>query len=206
MPHKLKTSARKSRRNKKIGIVSGVALLVVLAVAAIYFFGQSGPASIPVVQGKVLLQTSMGNITIQLRDDKPITSGNFKNLVQQGKYDGTIFHRVVEGFMIQGGEIADSVPEISDEIGSNNHNVAGTIAMAKLSTSSGEIVPNSATSQFFINVGNNTDLDTNFSVFGNVVQGMDVAMAISHVQVDDPGGQSPKPLQDVTIIKAELLP
>jgi peptidylprolyl isomerase len=206
MPHKLKTSARKSRRNKKIGIVTGVALLAILVIAAIYMFGQSSPAVVPVVQGKVLLQTSMGNITIQLRDDKPITSGNFKNLVQQGKYDGTIFHRVVEVFMIQGGEIADSVPEISDEIGSNNHNVAGTIAMAKLSTSSGEIVPNSATSQFFINVGNNTDLDTNFSVFGNVVQGMDVAMAISHVQVDDPGGQSPKPLQDVTIIKAELLP
>ena len=206
MPHKLKTSARKSRRNKKIGIVTGVALLAILVIAAVYVFGRSSPTSIPVVQGKVLLQTSMGNITIQLRDDKPITSGNFKNLVQQGKYDGTIFHRVVEGFMIQGGEIADSVPEISDEIGSNNHNVAGTIAMAKLSTSSGEIVPNSATSQFFINIGNNTDLDTNFSVFGNVVQGMDVAMAISHVQVDDPGGQSPKPLQDVTIIKAELLP
>src|SRR4030067_1292391 len=81
-------------------------------------------------QAKVLLQTSMGNIVIELRDDKPITSGNFKNLVQQGLYDGTIFHRVVEGFMIQGGQVNASVASIPDEIGSNNTNVKGTIAVA----------------------------------------------------------------------------
>ena len=203
MPHKLKTSARKSRRNKKIGIVTGVALLAILVIAAVYVFGRSSPASIPVVQGKVLLETSMGNITIQLRDDKPITSSNFKALVQQGKYDGTIFHRVVEGFMIQGGSINESIASIPDEIGSENHNVKGTIAMANAGS-------NTATSEFFINVVDNSnryaEFDTSYTVFGTVIDGMDVAEAISHVQVDDPGSQSPKPLQDVSIIRAVILP
>jgi peptidylprolyl isomerase len=158
-----------------------------------------------IVQGKVLLQTSMGNIIIQLRDDKPITSGNFKSLVQQGKYDGTIFHRVIEGFMIQGGHINASIASIPDEIGSNNANIKGTIAMANAGA-------NTATSEFFINVVDNSgtnryaEFDTGYTVFGTVIEGMNVAEAISHVQVDDPGGQSPKPLQDVTIIKAEILP
>jgi len=275
MPHKLKSTARRSRRNKKIGIVAGVALLAILvAVAAFYVLGQPIPrygllvdvggsgstnvtgtqtfnagTSVAVqatpgsgmilkewllnntsvgstnpyvvtmsenrnltavftemtVQGKVLLQTSMGNIIIQLRDDKPITSGNFKNLVQQGLYDGTIFHRVVEGFMIQGGQVNASVASIPDEIGSNNTNTKGTIAMANAG-------PNTATSEFFINVVDNSGthryagFDTSYTVFGTVVQGLDVAEAISHVQVDDPSSQSPKPVQDVTIIKAEILP
>jgi peptidylprolyl isomerase len=204
MPHKLKSSARKSRRNKKIGIVAGLIFLVaIIGVAAFFAFGQSSPASTLVVQGKVLLQTSMGNITIQLRDDKPITSGNFKNLVQQGKYDGTIFHRVIEGFMIQGGQINESIPSIPDEIGSDNHNVKGTIAMANAG-------PGTATSEFFINVVDNSNryatFDTSYTVFGTVIQGMDVAEAISHVPVDNPGSDSPKPLQDVTIIKAVVLP
>jgi cyclophilin family peptidyl-prolyl cis-trans isomerase len=279
MPHKLKSTARKSRRNKKIGIVVGLAVLaLIVGVGLFYVFGQpisqygllvdvggsgstnatgtrlyndgttvavqASPGSGMIlkewllndtsvgsanpyvvtmsenrnltavfaeitVQGKVLLQTSMGNIIIELRDDKPITSGNFKSLVQQGLYDGTIFHRVIEGFMIQGGEVNASIGSIPDEIGSNNSNVKGTIAMAKTSQ------PNSATSGFFINVVNNGDnvideagtkFDSVYTVFGTVIEGMDVAEAISHVQVDDPGGQSPKPLQDVTIIKAEILP
>ena len=275
MPHKLKSTARRSRRNKKIGIAIGVIFLVVIvAAAAFYVFGQPIPrygllvdvggsgstnatgtqmynagTSVAVqatpgsrmllkewllngtsvgsanpyvvamsenrnltavfaemtVQGKVLLQTSMGNIIIELRDDKPITSGNFKNLVQQGVYDGTIFHRVVEGFMIQGGQVNASVASIPDEIGSNNTNVKGTIAMANGG-------PNTATSQFFINVVDNSgthryaEFDTSYTVFGTVIQGMDVAEAISHVQVDDPSSQSPKPVQDVVIIKAEMLP
>ena len=277
MPHKLKSSARRSRRNRKIGIVSGLIILVaVIATAAVYMVGGFNPAAAqygllaevrgsgstnatgtqkydagalvtvqanansdwvlsewllngnsvgsvnPYVvsmsenrnltavftelphQDRVLLQTSMGNITIELRDDKPNTSGNFKKLVQQGMYDGTIFHRVIEGFMIQGGEVTGTVSSIPDEIGSNNHNVKGTIAMAKTSQ------PNSATSGFFINVVDNSKLsstfDTTYTVFGNVVEGMDVAEAISHVPVDDPTSQSPRPLTDVLLIKAIILP
>ena len=206
MPHKLKSSARKSRRNKKIGIVVGVALLAVLVGAAIYYFSRPVPASIPVVQGKVLLETSMGNITIQLRDDKPITSGNFKTLVQEGKYDDTIFHRVIAGFMIQGGDPTGtgqgdpSIGTIPDEIGSNNSNVRGTIAMANTGQ------PNSASSQFFINVVDNNnryaEFDSSYTVFGYVINGMDVADAISNVATDT----NDKPLTDVTIIKAEILP
>ena len=206
MPHKLKSTARKSRRNKKIGIVAGVALLAVLAGAVIYYFSQPVPASIPVVQGKVLLQTSRGNITVQLRDDKPITSGNFKMLVQEGIYDDTIFHRVIAGFMIQGGDPTGtgqgdpSIGTIPDEIGSNNTNVRGTIAMANTGQ------PNSASSQFFINVIDNNnryaEFDSSYTVFGYVINGMDVADAISNVATDT----NDRPLTNVTIIKAEILP
>ena len=216
MPHKLKSTARRSRRNKKIGIVTGVALLAILLVAAIYFFGQSSPASVPVVQGKVLLQTSMGNITILVRDDKPNTAGNFKKLVQEGIYDGTIFHRVIADFMIQGGDPTGtgqgdpSIATIPDEIGSNNSNVRGTIAMANTGQ------PNSASSQFFINVVDNGDktidaagtkFDSAYTVFGTVIQGMDVVDAISKVAVGpNQFNETSKPLTDVTLIKAEILP
>ena len=153
---------------------------------------------------KVLLHTSMGDITIQLRDDKPITTENFKNLVQQGFYDGTIFHRVIADFMIQGGSNSSvSVATIRDEIGNDNYNYRGTISMAKTSQ------PNSATSQFFINVAENNEIvyqdgtkfDDTYTVFGTVVSGMNVADAISTVETDS----NNKPLADVTIINAEII-
>jgi peptidylprolyl isomerase len=153
------------------------------------------------VQGKVLLQTSMGNITIQLRDDMPITTANFKKLVQQGTYDGTIFHRVIADFMIQGGDPTGtgqgdpSIPAISDEFTSNNRNDRGTVAMANAG-------PNTGSSQFFINVVNNNYLDSKHPVFGTVIQGMDVVDAISKVTTD----ANDRPLEEVRIIKAELVP
>jgi len=211
MPHKLKSSVRRSRRNKKLFAVGFVAVLVVI-VGAVFAFGQLGSTNNNSNNNsnddntgtneplKVLLQTSMGNITIQLRDDKPITTGNFRSLVEQGAYDNTIFHRVIKDFMIQGGQLNQAVSAIDDEIGTNNHNVKGTIAMAKTSA------PNSATSQFFINVVDNSNLyatfDTTYTVFGNVIEGMDVAEAISNVGTDS----SDKPLTDVILIKAEILP
>lgn len=149
---------------------------------------------------KVLLHTSMGDITIELRSDMPITSGNFKKLVGQGVYDGTIFHRVIDGFMIQGGNPTGtgygdpSIPNIPDEFTSNNKNDRGTIAMANAG-------PNTGSSQFFINVVNNNYLDTKHPVFGTVISGMDVVDAISKVATN----QNDKPLQDVTIIKAEII-
>jgi len=154
---------------------------------------------------KILLITSMGNITLQLRNDTPITTGNFKNLVLQGKYDGTIFHRVIADFMIQGGQINSSWPTIEDELGSNNTNVRGTIAMAKTSEA------NSATTQFFINVVNNGNrsatFDSTYTVFGDVIDGMDVVDAISKVPVveDTTTGEISLPAQNVTLIKAEFI-
>jgi cyclophilin family peptidyl-prolyl cis-trans isomerase len=147
----------------------------------------------------------MGNITIQLRDDKPTTSGNFRNLTEHGVYDGTIFHRVIDDFMIQGGDPTgtgmgdSSISTIPDEIGSDNRNVRGTIAMAKTSQ------PNSATSQFFINVvdnGANPGFDSTYTVFGTVLDGMAVVDAISVVPTDG----NDRPLEDITLIRAEVLP
>ena len=144
----------------------------------------------------------MGNIIIQMRNDKPITTQNFVNLVKEGFYDGTIFHRVIAGFMIQGGENQTiNVPTIADEIGNDNVNYNGTIAMANTGQ------PNSASSQFFINVADNNNLyptfDTSYTVFGQVIQGMNVVMAISQVPVNSSTDQ---PLKNVTLIKAEILP
>ena len=158
-------------------------------------FSANSPSSSGETAVKVLLQTSMGNITIQLRDDRPITTSNFKNLVEQGVYDGTIFHRVGADFMIQGGmNTSASVATIPDEVGSNNHNDRGTVAMAKTSE------PNSATSQFYINVVDNNYLDSGYTVFGTVISGMDVADAISNVPVN-----GEQPVTDVVLIKAEII-
>jgi peptidyl-prolyl cis-trans isomerase A (cyclophilin A) len=156
---------------------------------------------------RVLLETSMGDIIIQLRNDKPITTQNFINLVNQGFYDGTNFTRIVAGFVIQGGENDSvNVPSIADEIGNDNVNFNGTIAMAKTSQ------PNSATSQFFINVADNTNtsstFDSTYTVFGQVISGMDVVMNISQVPVTTnlQTGEQSQPIQPVTLIHAEVLP
>jgi cyclophilin family peptidyl-prolyl cis-trans isomerase len=160
---------------------------------------------------KVLIQTSVGNITLEMRSDKPITTANFEKLVRDGKYDGTTFHRTMTGFMIQGGIITGSTPTISDEIGSNNRNVAYTIAMAKTDH------PNSATSQFFINVadnGNNpidqagTKFDAVYTVFGKVISGQNVVDAIANAPVSNNQytGEPSVPVNPVTIIKATIIP
>jgi peptidylprolyl isomerase len=157
----------------------------------------------------VKLTTNMGNIIIQLRDDMPITTGNFKNLTEHGIYDNTTFHRVVSGFMIQGGDPTGtgygdpSIPSIQDEFTSNNKNERGTIAMANR----GSDYPNSGSSQFFINLEYNSKLDTLHPVFGRVVAGMNVVDAIAHVEVvaDPISGETSRPAEDVTIIKAEVL-
>ena len=142
---------------------------------------------------RVLLETNMGDITIELYTDMPITTGNFKNLVQQGVYDGNIFHRVISGFMIQGGE-DPSVPAIPDEFTDHNRNDRGTIAMANAG-------PDTGSSQFFINLVNNNYLDAKHPVFGKVIEGMDVVDNIAEVETDE----NDRPLEDVIIIKAELV-
>jgi peptidylprolyl isomerase len=143
---------------------------------------------------KVLLVTSMGNITIELFDDMPITTWNFRSLVKQGLYDETIFHRVIDNFMIQGGAIPD-IPSIQDEFTDHNRNYRGTVAMANAGANTGS-------SQFFINLVDNNYLDDQHPVFGRVIAGMDVVDAIGKVATDP----NNKPLQDVRIIKAEFIP
>ena len=176
--------------------------------------GNNGSSSENVsTRNKVLLETSMGNITIQLRDDMPITTGNFKNLVQQGAYDGTIFHRVIADFMIQGGDpntnekwSGGTVPNIQDEYSensANNKHERGTVGMAKTSDSTGQVIDDSGSSQFFINVVYNSHLDNSYTVFGEVVEGINVVDEISEVATS--GSPYDKPVEDVTLIRATLI-
>ena len=147
---------------------------------------------------RILLDTNMGKVIIELYDDMSITSGNFRNLTERGVYDGTIFHRVVRNFVIQGGDAETkgiTVPAVPDELPNKHSNIRGSVAMAKTNQ------PNSANSQFYINLVDNVRLDSNYSVFGKVVAGMDVVDRIGNVATD----ANDKPLQDVSLIKAELI-
>lgn len=148
---------------------------------------------------KVLLKTGMGDITIQLYDDMPITAGNFKKLVESGFYNGTIFHRVIDGFMIQGGDptgtgMGGPGYTIKDEFTDHNSNKRGTIAMANAG-------PNTGGSQFFINLVDNNYLDKAHPVFGKVIEGMDTVDKIGKVKTDS----NDKPLEDVKIISATII-
>jgi peptidylprolyl isomerase len=151
---------------------------------------------------KIKLETNYGNIVIELYEETPITSGNFKNLVEKGTYDNVVFHRVIENFMIQGGDptgtgFGDSrIPTIEDEFTKTDldQNNRGTIAMANAG-------PNTGSSQFFINLVNNNYLDGKHPVFGKVVKGMDVVDEIAKVPTD----YEDRPIGEVKIIKATLL-
>jgi len=150
-------------------------------------------------QKLVRLETNMGNITIALDPAMPVTAGNFETLVKKGFYDGVIFHRVIDGFMLQGGD-PDGTGRggpgymIKDEFTNANRNNRGTISMAN----SG---PNTGGSQFFINLVNNNFLDTKHPVFGNVVEGMDVVDKIGKTKT----GAGDRPVQNVTIIHAVMV-
>lgn len=146
----------------------------------------------------------MGSFTVALDPAMPITAGHFTSLVEKGFYNGVIFHRVIDGFMIQGGDPTgtgsggsgpngSSIP-IKDEFTANNRNNRGTIAMANAG-------PNTGDSQFFINLVNNNYLDTKHPVFGKVVEGMDVVDAIGKTKT----GAGNRPVTPVTIIRAEII-
>ncbi len=169
-------------------------IFLVILLALIFMTRTEGAA-----KKKVLLETSMGNIVIELYDNMPITAGNFEKLVSQGFYDGVIFHRVIDGFMIQGGDPTGTGMgglgyEIKDEFSSNNKNDRGSISMANAG-------PNTGGSQFFINLVNNNFLDGKHPVFGKVIEGMDVVDKIGKVQKN----ANDKPLIDVVIKKATLI-
>ena len=172
-------------------------LLSALLVLGMALAGSAGAAEDN--ETLVLMETTMGNITIQLYDDMPITAGNFQDLVEEGFYDGTIFHRVIDGFMIQGGDpegtgMGGPGYTIEDEFTDNNRNDRGTIAMAN----SG---PNTGGSQFFINLVDNNELDGKHPVFGEVVEGMDVVDAIGKVETD----AEDRPVEEVKIIQARII-
>lgn len=142
----------------------------------------------------VVMRTNKGDITIELfNQTMPITANNFLRLVNEGFYNGLIFHRVIEGFMIQGGDPLGTGTggpgyTIPDEFSEDNHNARGTLSMAN----SG---PDTGGSQFFINVVDNNYLDSKHPVFGKVIEGMDIIDLIASVDTD--GGD--RPLSDVVI-------
>jgi len=148
---------------------------------------------------KVLLKTSMGDVTLQLYEDMPVTAGNFKKLVEKGFYDGTVFHRIIDGFMIQGGDPTGTGRggpgyAIKDEFTRKNKNSRGTISMANAG-------PNTGGSQFFINLVDNNYLDKAHPVFGKVVDGLDVIDAMGKV----PTTATDKPQKDVKILSARVI-
>jgi len=155
-----------------------------------------------------IFETNLGTFELELFESQmPITTKNFIDLAEKGYYDNTKFHRVIEDFMVQGGDplskdnskkarwgTGDPGYKIKDEFAKGLSNVRGTIAMANAG-------PNTGGSQFFINVVDNTFLDGKHPVFGNVVEGMEVVDEIVAVGTD----AQDKPVEDVTIIKIKII-
>ena len=162
----------------------------------------------------IKLHTNFGVITLKLFADKaPETAANFEQYVKDGHYDGTIFHRVIGNFMIQGGGFEPGMKQkstrapIKNEANNGLSNKIGTIAMART------MDPHSASAQFFINVEDNSFLDHTapttqgwgYAVFGEVVEGMDVVNKIKGVATGNRSGHGDVPLEDVIIEKAEVV-
>jgi peptidyl-prolyl cis-trans isomerase B (cyclophilin B) len=162
---------------------------------------------------KVTMETSKGVITLELDSEKaPVSVENFVEYAKAGHYDGTIFHRVIPGFMIQGGGFdtdmkqKDTNPPIKIEADNGLKNTKGTVAMARTSD------PNSATSQFFINIADNAFLDHTaptqqgwgYAVFGQVTGGMDVVDSIEKVKTGNNHGHQNVPLTEVIIRKVTI--
>lgn len=162
----------------------------------------------------VILKTNKGDIELELELDTekaPVTTENFLQYVRDGFYDGTIFHRVIPNFMIQGGGFTEDMQQkparepIENEAGNGLSNEVGAIAMARTPD------PHSASAQFFINVGNNRFLDKEqaqdgwgYAVFGRVVAGMDVVDTIKSVPTGSAGMHQDVPREAVIIEKAEI--
>jgi len=182
---------------KKIALVAGSVLFAANLMAAT-------PAKAP----HVLLETTNGQIEIELDAVKaPISTKNFVDYVNSGFYNNTIFHRVIPGFMVQGGGFTqqmqqkDTKAPIKNESKNGLHNVRGTLSMARTSN------PNSATSQFFINVKDNDFLDTGdgYAVFGKVVKGMEVVDTIVNSQTITKNGMQNVPVDPVFIKSAKVI-
>jgi peptidyl-prolyl cis-trans isomerase B (cyclophilin B) len=195
-------------KNLKYVLAGILFVLGVYFLSVIFFKGEAMPT--------VKLTTSMGEITIQLdQENAPITTENFLKYVESGFYDGTIFHRVIPNFMIQGGgHLEDMTPKddkldpILNEANNGLQNVRGSIAMARTAN------PHSASSQFFINHVDNPFLNfrTNqvdegwgYAVFGQVIEGIEVVDEIAGVQTGGLKGYQDVPVEVVVLLKAELV-
>ncbi len=189
---------------KRILVILVALSLLIVSIIALPVYAAGSP--------HVLLTTSTGKIELELDAQKaPVSTKNFVDYVNSGYYNKTIFHRVIPGFMIQGGGLlADMQLKVTEEPIKNEadnglRNLRGTIAMARTSDK------DSATSQFFINVANNNFLDysqTNagYAVFGKVIAGMDVVDKISQMKTSNKGPHQNVPEETVTILSVEILP
>ena len=181
-------------------------LLPVIA-AALIFAGGLALAQAPAANPKVLLKTSLGDITLELYPAKaPVTVKNILAYVESKFYDGTIFHRVIPGFMIQGGGMTADMHEkqsqgpIKNESGNGLKNGRGSVAMARTQDL------DSATCQFYINLVDNFRLDEmKYCSFGQVVAGLDVVDAIAKVPTGSKRGHRDVPLEPVTILSATVV-
>lgn len=204
-----------NRRLAGMLIASSAILLGVSGVSAQSTSAASAPAAAPAAAKstapKVKIVTSMGDIVIELNPDKaPKTVENFLQYVKDKHYDGTIFHRVMDGFMIQGGGFNADMqqkpvrPPIPLESSNGLKNDRGSIAMARTN------VPNSATAQFFINVVNNNNLNAplpdgyGYAVFGKVISGMETVDKIRQVATGNKGPHGNVPQTPITITSATL--
>ena len=190
-----------SRRHAAVLLGTGMAALCI-----------GGAALAQAARPRVKLVTSAGDIVLELDPDKaPKTVANFLQYVKDKHYDGTVFHRVIDGFMIQGGGFTPDLQQkptrapIALEAGNGLKNARGTIAMARTGN------PDSATAQFFINVKDNDMLDApkpdghGYAVFGKVVGGMDVVDKIKAVQTGNKGGMQNVPTEPVVIRSATIV-
>ncbi len=161
---------------------------------------------------KVRFTTTLGDFVVELDEEKaPVTCANFRRYVEDGFYDGLIFHRVIPGFMVQGGGFMPDMMQpatrepIENEARNGLKNERGTIAMARTAD------PHSATAQFFINVKDNAFLDHpghdgwGYAVFGRVVEGMETVDRIEQVPTTTRAGHQDVPVEPVVIEKAELI-
>jgi len=163
---------------------------------------------LPILIKAMIIETNLGNITIELdRAAAPATCENFERYVKEKFYDGTVFHRVIDGFMIQGGGFLPNGKQKETHepiiLEARKSNLRGTIAMARTS------IPDSATSQFFINVADNKFLDPaqgndGYAAFGQVTSGMEVVDAISHSSTGTKFGMQDWPDEDVVIISIRV--
>ena len=189
-----------------------------ISAAALLLLAQAttaSPAAVPSPRPSpsgpvVVLETSLGRIRIGLYDDKsPVSTENFLKYVRKGHYNGTLFHRVMPNFMIQGGGMTPDMNEkptdapIRNEARNGIRNSRGTVAMARTND------PNSATAQFFINLKDNAFLDfgirgAGYAVFGEVIEGMDVVDKIAAVQTTRRGQHDDVPVTPVLITSAKV--
>ena len=189
-----------------------IVLAMMLFLTTTYSFATENKMSD--TQNKVKLTTNLGEIVIQLNAEKaPISTENFLTYVKEGFYSGTIFHRIIPGFMAQGGGFDKDFNQkavhafIKNEADNGLKNTRGTLAMARTPD------PDSATAQFFINYKDNSFLDYTsptqngwgYAVFAEVIEGMDVVDAMADAPTGNRGGHQDVPKEDIVIEKAEII-